>query len=90
MDPETKQPAKTILERTPLQQIASETEGQYFEISNEISEIGDLTAALERLEGGVTGSRVVEASANKYFYFLLVGLALAILDMILPLKTIKL
>jgi Ca-activated chloride channel family protein len=90
MDPETKQPAKTILERTPLQQIASETEGQYFEISNEISEIGDLTAALERLEGGVTGSRVVEASANKYFYFLLAGLALAILDMILPLKTIKL
>jgi Ca-activated chloride channel family protein len=90
IDPETGKPAKTILNKTPLQQIAAETDGQYFEISDEISEIGDLTGALERLEGGVTGSRVVEASANKYFYFLLVALALALLDMILPLKTIKL
>lgn len=89
IDPKTKQPAKTVLERAPLQQIAAETDGQYFEISDQISEMGNLTSTLERLEGGVTGSRVVEASANKYFYFLLVGLALAILDMILPLKTIK-
>ena len=88
--PETGKPAKTILNRTPLQQIAAETDGQYFEISDEVSEIGDLTGELERLEGGVTGSRVVEASANKYFYFLLVALALALLDMILPLKAIKL
>lgn len=90
IDPETGKPAKTILNRTPLQQIAAETDGQYFEISDEVSEIGDLTGELERLEGGVTGSRVVEASANKYFYFLLVALALALLDMILPLKAIKL
>lgn len=90
IDPATGNPARTILDRTPLQQIAAETDGQYFEISDEVSEIGDLTAALERIEGGVTGSRVVEASANKYFYFLLVALALALLDMILPLKTIKL
>lgn len=89
IDPKTKQPAKTVLERAPLQQIAAATDGQYFEISDQISEMGNLTSTLERLEGGVTGSRVVEASANKYFYFLLVGLALAILDMILPLKTIK-
>lgn len=90
IDPETGNPAKTILNRNPLQQIAAETDGEYFEISDGVSEIGDLTGVLERLEGGVTGSRVVEASANKYFYFLLVALALALLDMILPLKTIKL
>lgn len=90
IDPQTNRAAKTVLNRGPLQQIASETDGQYFEISDKISEIGDLTATLEKLEGGVTGSRIVEASANKYFYFLLVGLVLAILDMILPLKTIKL
>lgn len=90
IDPATGDPARTILNKTPLQQIAAETDGQYFEISDEVSEIGDLTAALERIKGGVTGSRVVEASANKYFYFLLVALALALLDMILPLKTIKL
>ncbi|MBN7815985.1 VWA domain-containing protein [Algoriphagus pacificus] len=90
IDPQTGQPAKSILERTPLQQIAAETDGQYFEISDEVQEVGDLINRLERLEGGVTGSRVVEASANKYFYFLLVALALSLLDMILPIKTIKL
>jgi Ca-activated chloride channel family protein len=90
MDPQTGQPARTILERTPLQQIAAETDGQYFEISDQVQEVGDLINRLERLEGGVTGSRIVEASANKYFYFLLVALGLSLLDMILPIKTIKL
>jgi Ca-activated chloride channel family protein len=90
IDPQTGKPAQTVLDRAPLQQIASETNGQYFEISDEVQEIGDLTAALERVEGGVTGSRVVEASANKYFYFLLAGLVLSLLDMMLPIKTIKL
>ncbi len=90
MDPQTGQPAQTVLDRGPLQQISAETDGQYFEISDEVQEVGDLTAALERLEGGVTGSRVVETSANKYFYFLLGALILALLDMMLPIKTIKL
>ncbi|WP_425639345.1 vWA domain-containing protein [Algoriphagus yeomjeoni] len=90
IDPQTGKPAQTVLDRTPLQQIAAETNGAYFEISDEVQEIGDLTAAIERVEGGVTGSRVVEASANKYFYFLLAGLVLSMLDMILPIKTIKL
>ncbi|WP_339751605.1 vWA domain-containing protein [Algoriphagus aquimarinus] len=90
IDPQTGKPAQTVLDRAPLQQIATETNGQYFEISDEVQEIGDLTAALERVEGGVTGSRVVEASANKYFYFLLAGLVLSLLDMMLPIKTIKL
>jgi Ca-activated chloride channel family protein len=90
IDPQTGRPAQTVLDRTPLQVIAAETDGQYFEISDETQEAGNLIGALEQLEGGVTGSRVVEASANKYFYFLLVALALSLLDMILPVKTIKL
>ncbi len=90
IDPQTGKPAQTVLDRAPLQQIAAETNGQYFEISDEVQEMGDLIAALERVEGGVTGSRVVEASANKYFYFLLAGLVLSLLDMMLPIKTIKL
>ena len=90
IDPQTGRPAQTVLDPTPLQQIAAETNGQYFEISDQVQEAGNLIGALERLEGGVTGSRVVEASANKYFYFLLAGLILSLLDMILPIKTIKL
>lgn len=90
IDPQTGKPAITALDRVSLQQIAAETNGQYFEISDEVQEIGELIAALERVEGGVTGSRTVEASANKYFYFLLAGLVLSLLDMMLPIKTIKL
>ncbi|MBN3519588.1 VWA domain-containing protein [Algoriphagus lutimaris] len=90
IDPQTGEPARSVLERTPLQQIAAETNGQYFEISDQVQEIGELINSLERLEGGVTGSRIVEASANKYFYFLLAALALSLIDMILPIKTIKL
>lgn len=90
IDPGTGQPAKTILDRAPLRQIASETNGQYFEISDEVQEVGNLISALERVEGGVTGSRTVEASANKFFYFLLAAFGLSLLDMILPIKTIKL
>jgi Ca-activated chloride channel family protein len=90
IDPQTGRPAQTVLERAPLKQIAAETNGQYFEISDEAQEAGNLIGALERVEGGVTGSRIVEASANKYFYFLLAGLILSLLDMILPIKTIKL
>lgn len=90
IDPNTGQPAISKLDRTSLQQIASQTEGQYFEISDEVQELGNLTASLERLEGGVVGSRTIETSSNKYFYFLLAGLVLSLLDMVLPIRTIKL
>ncbi|MDO9552920.1 VWA domain-containing protein [Rhodonellum sp.] len=90
IDPKTNQPAITRLQSENMKLIAAQTDGQYFEISDELNEISDLSAALERIEGTVTGSRMVEASANKYFYFLLAAMGLALLDMILPLKTIRL
>jgi Ca-activated chloride channel family protein len=90
LDPQTGKPALTKLNREPLQYIANETGGQYFEISDQTQEMGGLISAIENLEGGVANTRVVEASSNKYFYFLLAALGLALLDMILPIKTIKL
>jgi Ca-activated chloride channel family protein len=90
LDPETGKVALTKLNREPLQYIAAETGGQYFEISDQTQEMGGLISAIENLEGGIANTRVVEASSNKYFYFLLAALALALLDMILPIKTIKL
>jgi Ca-activated chloride channel family protein len=90
IDPNSNQPAITRLESENLKLIASQTDGQYFELSDELQEIPELSATLERMEGTVTGSRMVEASANKYFYFLLAALGLALVDMVLPLKTIRL
>jgi Ca-activated chloride channel family protein len=90
MDPDTGKPALTKLNREPMQFIAAETGGQYFEISDQVQEMGGLISAIETLEGGISTTRMVEASSNKYFYFLLAALALALVDMILPIKTIKL
>ncbi|TFV97542.1 VWA domain-containing protein [Algoriphagus kandeliae] len=90
IDPNTGKPAESRLDRTSLQRIAIETGGQYFEISDQTQEISNLVGSLEQLKGGSIGTRQVEASSNKYFYFLLAGLVLSIVDMILPIKTIKL
>ncbi len=90
VDPKTNQPAITRIEPANLRLIASQTNAEYFELSDEVQEIPDLIQAIERVEGSVTGSRMVEASANKYFYFLLAAISLAILDMVLPFRTIKL
>ncbi len=90
IDPETGKPAITKLDSQPLRLVSSETAGEYFEISDDAQQVGDLISALDRLEGGVANTRMVEASSNKYFYFLLAALGLALLDMILPIKTIKL
>ncbi|KEO72565.1 VWA domain-containing protein [Anditalea andensis] len=89
MDKRTGTPAITRLDASNLKTVATRTDGQYFELSDRIVEIPDLIAAIERVEGTVMGSRMVEASANKYFYFLLAGLGLALLDMILPVRTIS-
>jgi Ca-activated chloride channel homolog len=89
MDAKTKKPAITKLETATLKAIANQTNGQYFELSDNKYEIQDLIAAVSLQEGTVIGTRMVEASANKYFYFLLVGFILALIDMLLPIKTIK-
>ncbi|HLU89042.1 MAG TPA: VWA domain-containing protein [Cyclobacteriaceae bacterium] len=89
MDPKTGTPVISRLESTKLKRLAAATSGTYFEISDEMQEIPQLIAAIEQLEGAVMGTRMVEASANKYFYFLLAGLALALLDMMLPMRTLS-
>ncbi|WP_194774553.1 VWA domain-containing protein [Pararhodonellum marinum] len=89
IDPRTNQPAITVLDPSNLKSIATRTDGQYFELSDRDQQIPELITALENLEGSVMGTRTIEASANKYFYFLLAGLVLGLLDMVLPLKTIS-
>lgn len=90
MDPQSGAPAISKLETGNLKRIASQTDGAYFELSDVIQEIPQLVTTIEKLEGAVTGTRMVEASANKYFYFLLAAFALALLDMALPLRTLSL
>ncbi len=89
MDESSNQPAISKLSTKTLKRIATETNGQYFELSDKSQEIPQLITTIERMEGTVTGSKTIEASANKYFFFLLAALGLAVLDMILPLRTLS-
>lgn len=89
MDPNSGKPVVSSLETTDLKAISSKTNGAYFELSDEAQEIPDLISSIEKLEGTVMGTRMVEASANKYFYFLLAALGLALIDMVLPLRTLS-
>ncbi|MDN3670989.1 VWA domain-containing protein [Echinicola jeungdonensis] len=89
IDESNNQPAISKLSTKTLKKIATETNGQYFELSDQAQEIPQLITTIERIEGTVKGSKTVEASANKYFYFLLVALGFAVIDMILPLRTIS-
>lgn len=89
IDQQNNRPAITRLTSENLKKVASKTDGNYFELSDTAQEIPQLTSAIERLEGTVMASRTVEASSNKYFYFLLAGFLLAMLDMILPVRTLS-
>ncbi|NHE57985.1 vWA domain-containing protein [Cyclobacterium plantarum] len=89
IDQSNNRPAISRLISTNLKKIASQTDGDYFELSEESQEIPQLIDAISKLEGTVMASRTVEASSNKYFYFLLAGLILAIIDSILPVRTLS-
>lgn len=89
IDQSTNRPAISKLTSDNLKRIASDTGGDYFELSGQQNDIPQLIDAISKLEGTVMASRTVEASSNKYFYFLLAALILAIVDAILPVKTLS-
>ncbi|MEX0883502.1 MAG: VWA domain-containing protein [Cyclobacteriaceae bacterium] len=89
IDQQNNRPAISRLTSENLLKMANATDGAYFELSDVAQEIPDLISAIEKLEGTVMASRTVEASSNKYFYFLFAGFILAILDMVLPVRTLS-
>lgn len=89
IDQSTNRPAISKLTSDNLKKIATDTGGGYFELSSDQNDIPQLIDAISKLEGTVMASRTVEASSNKYFYFLLAALFLAIIDAILPVRTLS-
>ena len=72
-----------------LQQLANQTNGQYFEISGRQDDTERLISSVGQIEGELRDSRQIDASANKYFYFLLLGVGLFLVDHLIKLKTIR-
>lgn len=79
----------TKLNSRSLKELASKTGGQYFEISESRNDVTRLINTISKIEGELMDSRVVDVSANKYFYFLAAAAMLFILDILLNVRTIR-
>ena len=79
----------TKLNPGALLDLANQTDGQYFEINETRNDVTRLINTIGRIEGELRGSRMVDVTANKYFYFLLAGCALLLLDIFLNIPIIR-
>jgi Ca-activated chloride channel family protein len=77
------------LQPEDLKSISSRTGGRYFEINREKNEINALIEAVQNIEGEVWDVQVVDIGANKYFYFLFVGLVILLLDMLFTINLMR-
>lgn len=80
----------TKLNAADLKTLAIKTGGKYFEINNESNDIERLINAINGIEGELKDSRVVDVSANKYYYFLALALILICADLLIGVKTVYL
>jgi Ca-activated chloride channel homolog len=80
----------TKLNSTDLKQIASKTGGKYFEISDKRNDVKSLIEEINNIKGELRDIRVIDATANKYFYFLMLGMFLFVIDIIITVNIIKL
>lgn len=79
----------TRLENKQLKQITEEAGGSYFEINEHSNETDFLINAVNNIEGAVSDTKEVDASANKYMYFLSIALIFIILDVLITVRTVK-
>lgn len=76
------------LNPSSLKKLANQTNGQYFEITDYSNDVSRLISTISKIEGETRDARMVDVSANRYFYFLLAALGLLCLDVLISIKTI--
>jgi Ca-activated chloride channel family protein len=72
-----------------LKHIADKTGGQYFEINDARSDVSRLINTIGKIEGEVRDAKLVDVTANKYYYFLALALVLMLADIVLNVKTVR-
>ena len=82
-------PVITKLNSRSLRSTADKTGGQYFEINESRNDVSRLINTIGRIEGELRDARLVDVTANKYFYFLGLALVLLLLDIMLNVKTVS-
>lgn len=73
-----------------LKKLVKKVDGTYFEINNSKSAVPRLTGTISSIEGQLKDKREIDVSANKYYYFLIVALALIGLDTLITVRTMQL
>lgn len=79
----------TKLNSTSLMALASRTGGKYYEINETRNDVSRLINTISKIEGELMDARVMDVTANRYFYFLATALALFVLDVLLNIKTVR-
>ena len=82
-DPKTGEIVRSRINATMLKRLAAQTNGDYFEITNNTSKI-TLINRLQEIKGTTRLQQKELTAHNKYRYFLLTALALLILDLLIP------
>jgi Ca-activated chloride channel family protein len=77
------------LNSAALRSIANKTGGQYFEINETKNDVSRLINTIGKIEGELRDARIVDVTANKYYYFLIAGLVLIALDVLTNIKTVR-
>ncbi|HTF22048.1 MAG TPA: VWA domain-containing protein [Chryseolinea sp.] len=79
----------TRLNADALISLANNTGGQYFEINETKNDISRMINTIDKIEGEMRDTRFVDVTANKYFYFLLAGALLFLLDILINIPTVR-
>jgi Ca-activated chloride channel homolog len=78
----------TKLNSGALKYLAKRADGQYFEINDSKNDVSRLINTISSIEGELRDTRYVDVTANKYFYFLLAGAVLLVIDVLTNVKTV--
>lgn len=79
----------TKLNSKSLRKLAVDTGGKYFEINENQNDVSRLIRAINEVEGELRDARTIDASANKFYFFLLGAIALLALDALIRRKTLR-
>ncbi|MBX2955270.1 MAG: VWA domain-containing protein [Cyclobacteriaceae bacterium] len=79
----------TKLNSKALQSLASKTGGHYFEINENRNDVARMINTINTIEGELMDARLIDVSANKYFYFLLMAVILLAVDVLVHIRTIR-
>ena len=79
----------TRLESKSLRQLATETDGKYFEINATRNDVSRLINTINSIEGEVRDTRQIDVSANRFYYFLIAAMGLILLDIFTSFKTVR-